>query len=149
MIDIKSFREYISELVYTTNQELEHKIDNIILAVNESHMVKKIQSKSGISLCVSYPDAQAVGEYDNASDSQQVFLFVCQRVAPGQLNDNEEILLYSNLQNIMLTLRVAIRQSHDECVDIIPEESYKIEWEYQIFGGVNGLSMGLKFKNYD
>ena len=53
MIDIKSFREYISELVYTTNQELEHKIDNIILAVNESHMVKKIQSKSGISLCVS------------------------------------------------------------------------------------------------
>jgi hypothetical protein len=149
MIDIKSFREYISELVYTTNQELEHKIDNIILAVNESHMVKKIQSKSGISLCVSYPDAQAVGEYDNASDSQQVFLFVCQRVAPGQLNDNEEILLYSNLQNIMLTLRDVIRQSHDECVDIIPEESYKIEWEYQIFGGVNGLSMGLKFKNYD
>lgn len=149
MIDIKSFREYISELVYTTNQELEHKIDNIILAVNESHMVKKIQSKSGISLCVSYPDAQAVGEYDNASDSQQVFLFVCQRVAPGQLNDNEEILLYSNLQNIMLILRDAIRQSHDECVDIIPEESYKIEWEYQIFGGVNGLSMGLKFKNYD
>lgn len=112
-------------------------------------MVKKIQSKSGISLCVSYPDAQAIGEYDNASDSQQVFLFVCQRVAPGQLNDNEEILLYSNLQNIMLTLRDAIRQSHDECVDIIPEESYKIEWEYQIFGGVNGLSMGLKFKNYD
>lgn len=98
---------------------------------------------------MSYPDAQAVGEYDNASDSQQVFLFVCQRVAPGQLNDNEEILLYSNLQNIMLTLRDVIRQSHDECVDIIPEESYKIEWEYQIFGGVNGLSMGLKFKNYD
>jgi hypothetical protein len=49
----------------------------------------------------------------------------------------------------MLTLRDVIRQSHDECVDIIPEESYKIEWEYQIFGGVNGLSMGLKFKNYD
>lgn len=52
MIDIKSFREYISELVYTTNQELEHKIDNIILAVNESHMVKKNSEQIGyIIMC--------------------------------------------------------------------------------------------------
>lgn len=149
MIDIKAFREYISELVYETNQELEKKIEHIVLSVNESHMIKKLQNKSGVCLCVSYPDAQAVGESDNVKDSQQAFIFVCQRVSPGQLDEEGELALYCELQHIMLVFRDFLRGAENDCVDINPEESYKIEWEYQIFGGVNGLSMGLKFTNYD
>lgn len=149
MIDIKTFREYIIELGMLANEELEHEIDHVVMAVNESHMVKKLQNKFGICLCVSFPDAQAVGEQDNPRDTQQAFLFVCQRVSPGQLSEDDEVLLYAELQHIMLTLRRLLRQSESECVDIVPEESYKIEWEYQIFGGLNGLSMGLKFKDYD
>lgn len=149
MIDIKAFREYISELVYVTNQELENKIEHIVLSVNESHMTKKLQNKSGVCLCVSYPDAQAVGESDNVKDSQQAFIFVCQRVSPGQLDEEGELALYCELQHIMLVFRDFLRGAENDCVDINPEESYKIEWEYQIFGGLNGLSMGLKFTNYD
>lgn len=149
MIDIKNFREYISELVYKTNQELDNKIEHIVLSVNESHMTKKLQNKSGVCLCVSYPDAQSVGEPDNTKDSQQAFIFVCQRVSPGQLNEESELELYSVLQNIMLTFREYLRNAESDCIHIVPEESYKIEWEYQIFGGLNGLSMGLKFTNYD
>lgn len=149
MIDIKAFREYISELVYETNQELGNKIEHIVLSVNESHMTKKLQNKSGVCLCVSYPDAQAVGESDNVKDSQQAFIFVCQRVSPGQLDEEGELALYCELQHIMLVFRDFLRVAESDCVDIIPDESYKIEWEYQIFGGLNGLSMGLKFTNYD
>ena len=138
MIGIKTFREYISEMVHYTNQELELKIDHVVLAVNESHMTKKLQAKSGVCLCVSFPDAQATGQQDNPSDQQKTFLFICQRISPGQMSEEEEILRYNDLQGIMLSLR-----------DVIREESYKIEWEYQIFGGMNGLSMGLKFKSYD
>lgn len=107
MIDIKAFREYISELVYETNQELENKIEHIVLSVNESHMTKKLQNKSGVCLCVSYPDAQAVGESDNAKDSQQAFIFVCQRVSPGQLDEEGELALYSELQHIMLVFVIS------------------------------------------
>lgn len=149
MIDIKNFREYIGELVYKTNQELDNKIEHIVFAVNESHMMKKLQNKYGVCLCFSYPDAQATGESDNFRDLQQVFIFVCQRVSPGQLNEEGELEIYSRLQNIMLTFREYLRNSESDCVGIVPEESYKIEWEYQIFGGLNGLSMGLKFKSYD
>lgn len=149
MIDIKSFREYLSGLVYMVNKDLESKIEHIVMAVNESHMAKKLQNKAGVCLCVSYPDAQAVGEPDNTQDTQQAFLFVCERVSPGQLDGESEVMLYAKLQHIMLTLRESMRESEDDCIDILPEESYKIEWEYQIFGGVNGLSMGLKFKSYD
>ena len=65
------------------------------------------------------------------------------------MDDETEITSYSELQDIMLNLRDVIREYYSECMNIIPEESYKIEWEYQIFGGVNGLSMNLNFKNND
>ena len=149
MIDIKAFREYVIELVALANEELVNTIDHVVMAVNESHMVKKLQNKAGICLCVSFPDAQAIGEQDNPRDTQQAFLFVCQRVSPGQLSEDDEVLFFAELQHVMLTLRRLLRQNESECVDIVPEESYKIEWEYQIFGGLNGLSMGLKFKDYD
>ena len=48
MIDIKNFREYIVELVYNVNQDLEFDIEHIVMAVNEAHMVKKLQNKAGV-----------------------------------------------------------------------------------------------------
>lgn len=108
MIDIKAFREYISELVYETNQELENKIEHIVLSVNESHMTKKLQNKSGVCLCVSYPDAQAVGESDNVKDSQQAFIFVCQRVSPGQLD--EEVIVNFSISCLFFVISCAERR---------------------------------------
>ena len=100
-------------------------------------------------MCVSYPDAQSSGTEDNYTDNQQVFFFIVKRLAPGQMDDETELATYATLQNIMLNLRDVIREYYSECMDINPEESYKIEWEYQIFGGVNGLSMGVTFQNND
>lgn len=149
MINILQFRELCIELQHKVNDISDFKIDYVVMAVREEHMVKKLQNKSGITLCVSYPDAQSSGTEDNYSDNQQAFFFLVKRLAPGQMDDETEITSYSELQDIMLNLRDVIREYYSECMNIIPEESYKIEWEYQIFGGVNGLSMNLNFKNND
>lgn len=149
MINILQFRELCIELQHKVNAASESPIDNVIMAVREEHMVKKLQNKSGITLCVSYPDAQSTGTEDNYTDNQQVFFFIVKRLAPGQLDDETEITTYAELQDIMLNLRDIIREYYSGCMNIIPEESYKIEWEYQIFGGVNGLSMGVTFQNND
>lgn len=149
MINILQFRELCIELQHKVNAITDSQIDTVVMAVREEHMVKKLQNKLGITLCVSYPDAQSSGTEDNYTDNQQVFFFVVKRLAPGQLDDETEITTYAELQDIMLNLRDVIRDYYSECMGIIPEESYKIEWEYQIFGGVNGLSMGVTFKNND
>ena len=149
MINILQFRELCIELQHKVNAISDSQIDTVVMAVREEHMVKKLQNKLGITLCVSYPDAQSSGTEDNYTDNQQVFFFVVKRLAPGQLDDETEITTYAELQDIMLNLRDVIRDYYSECMGIIPEESYKIEWEYQIFGGVNGLSMGVTFQNND
>ena len=149
MINILQFRELCIELQRKVNAISDSQIDTIVMAVREEHMVKKLQNKLGITLCVSYPDAQSSGTEDNYTDNQQAFFFVVKRLAPGQLDDETEITTYAELQDIMLDLRDVIRDYYSECMGIIPEESYKIEWEYQIFGGVNGLSMGVTFQNND
>lgn len=149
MINILQFRELCIELQHKVNDICDDKIDYVAMAVREEHIVKRLQNKKGIVMCVSYPDAQSSGTEDNYTDTQQVFFFIVQRLAPGQLDDETEIATYATLQDIMLNLREVIREYYSECMDIIPEESYKIEWEYQIFGGVNGLSMGVTFQNND
>lgn len=149
MINILQFRELCIELQHKVNDVCDDKIDSVVMAVREEHMVKKLQHKSGISMCVSYPDAQSSGTEDNYTDNQQVFFFIVKRLAPGQMDEETELATYATLQDIMLNLRDVIREYYSECMDINPEESYKIEWEYQIFGGVNGLSMGVTFQNND
>lgn len=149
MINILQFRELCIELQHKVNAISDSQIDTVVMAVREEHMVKKLQNKLGITLCVSYPDAQSSGTEDNYTDNQQAFFFVVKRLTPGQLDDETEITTYAELQDIMLNLRDVIRDYYSECMGIIPEESYKIEWEYQIFGGVNGLSMGVTFQNND
>lgn len=149
MINILQFRELCIELQHKVNAISDSQIDTVVMAVREEHMVKKLQNKLGTTLCASFPDAQSSGTEDNYTDNQQAFFFVVKRLAPGQLDDETEITTYAELQDIMLNLRDVIRDYYSECMNIIPEESYKIEWEYQIFGGVNGLSMGITFKNND
>lgn len=149
MINILQFRELCIELQHKVNAISDSQIDTVVMAVREEHMVKKLQNKFGITLCASFPDAQSSGTEDNYTDNQQAFFFVVKRLTPGQLDDETEITTYAELQDIMLNLRDVIRDYYSECMGIIPEESYKIEWEYQIFGGVNGLSMGVTFQNND
>lgn len=149
MINILQFRELCIELQHKVNAISDSQIDTVVMAVREEHMVKKLQNKFGITLCASFPDAQSFGTEDNYTDNQQAFFFVVKRLTPGQLDDETEITTYAELQDIMLNLRDVIRDYYSECMGIIPEESYKIEWEYQIFGGVNGLSMGVTFQNND
>lgn len=153
MIDILQFRELCVEIRSEADALLAENgfdcVDNLILAVREEHLVKKLQKASGISLCFSFPDAQAVGEEDNYQDRQKGYIFVVDRVSPGQNNDEAELLSFRKLQRVMLAVREVLRQFYSDCLSVIPEESYKIEWEYQIFGGVNGLSMGFTFNNND
>jgi len=148
MIDIKRFREYLVALTNRVNSTSEDKIDNIILAVKEEHIVKKLQDKSGISLCVSYPDAEGDASRDPSREDNQVFFFLCERVSSGEQTDEDEILFYAKIQSIMQRLLHEIYNQDTNCSFVTPDENYRLEWEYQIFGGYNGMSLGIKIKSY-
>ena len=148
MINIKLYEEWCAELVARVNKKCEFSISRCQFAVSEAHMVKKMANAQGIALCVSYPDTRGVGS-DTVADVQQGFFFVVERVAQGMDSDKAEVDRYERLQTVMLALRDEILESQMDCMQLMPTYDYKIEWEWQIFGGCNGLSLGIKFKNND
>lgn len=148
MINILRFREWILELVARINTDATW-IDGVVLAVKEEHMVKKLKDKQGVLLGVNYPDALCNGTEDNATDDQTVYFFLVQKSNPGQLTDDGEIEQYESLQVVMEMLREAVRVSaHTDCIGVTINEDFRIEWEYQIFGGFNGLSMAFKMTDH-
>lgn len=149
MINILRFREYCLELMATVNRLADDKIQHCVLAVKEEHMVKKLRDKNGVCLCVNYPDAEGEGVQDNYVDKQPAFFFICEKVNAGNESDEQEFSHYARLQKVMLLLEDAIRLADENCAPVKPQDNYKIEWEYQIFGGFNGLSLGVIFKDYD
>lgn len=149
MINLKAFREYVVGLSDTVNNSCQYKIDNVQMAVSEAHMIKKLQSSCGITLCASFPDSRGTGSADSMKEDEQAFFFVVEKVSPGTDNNDGEINRYEKLQTVALALRDALLQSSSDCFRLIPDYDYKIEWEWQIFGGYNGLSIGVKFENYD
>lgn len=149
MIDILALREKVSEIVSQVNDRSEKQIDRCILTVDSAHLVKQLKNATGISMAVTYPTAKADGLEDNYYDKEKCFLFVLQKLAPGNKSEEDQLLMYADLQRIMLLVRDVIRNRWDNCYEIMPEESFNIEWEYQVLGEHCGLSMSLEFKSYD
>lgn len=138
------------DLVAGVNRQLEDdglddRIAHLVMGVKEEHMVKKLSDKAGVSLCVNYPDMSTTGMGDTASDSQKAFFFLVEKVNPGAESDEAEIVRYGRLQSLMLRLRDMLRERYDSCSPFIFKDNYRIEWEYQIFGGFNGLSMSVDY----
>ena len=151
MIEIKRFREWLIELKESVNQQAEDaQIQGVALAVHEGHMLRKLKDKRGIHLCAKYPDSKTSGDTDNFKTDNDIVLFLLEKVPSGQQSDEDELTHYAALQQLMLILRDRLMAEPFVCdneMQVISDLT--IEWEYDIFGGWNGLSIGFKLQDYD
>ena len=151
MIDIKRFREWLIELKESVNQQAEDaQIQGVALAVHEGHMLRKLKDKRGIYLCAKYPDCKTSGDIDSYTGDNDIVLFLLEKVPSGQQTDEDELTHYAGLQQLMLILRDQLMKDPFVCNDEMQVTTdLTIEWEYDIFGGWNGLSIGFKLQDYD
>lgn len=149
MISILEYREMMLELKERVNAVSETKIDGVAIAVSEKHLVKKLKDSDGLILCSNYPDSTSTGDKDNYSEQNTMLLFLLEKVPSGQETDEDELLHYASIQRVMQLLKIQLREMDFACGDISGAESITTEWEYDVFGGWNGLSIGLKLNDYD
>lgn len=151
MIDIKRFREWLIELKENINGQSEDaKIEGIALAVRDGHLIRKLRDRRGIILCAKYPDAIIKGDADNLTNDNDIVIFLLEKVPSGQQTDDDELAHYACLQQLMVILRNLLIESPFVCHnDMQVIADLTIEWEYDIYGGWNGLSIGFKLKDYD
>lgn len=150
MIQIQGYREWLLELKEKINQAVEGpQVDGIALAVHEGHIIRKLRDRRGIWLCAKYPDAQVNGGADAFSTDNQVLLFLLEKVPSGQHSDEEELAHYASLQTLMDSLKAELLDGRLMCDDSVRlTSSLTIEWEYDIFGGWNGLSVSFKLEDF-
>ncbi len=150
MINIKRYREWLLELKEKLNRGSEDvKVDGVVLAVHEGHIIRKLRDRRGIWLCAKYPDAQVNGGADTFSTDNQVLLFLLEKVPSGQHSDEEELAHYASLQTLMDSLKAELLDGRLMCDDSVRlTSSLTIEWEYDIFGGWNGLSVSFKLEDF-
>lgn len=150
MIDIKRFREWLIELKENVNEQAKDvQIEGIALAVREGHIIRKLRDRRGVILCAKYPDSTVNGDADNFSSANDMVLFLLEKVPSGSQSDEDELAHYAALQQLMLALRNRLMDSPFACdTGMQLTTGLAIEWEYDIFGGWNGLSIGFKLQDY-
>ena len=132
MVDIKRFREWLIELKENVNEQAKDvQIEGIALAVREGHIIRKLRDRRGVILCAKYPDATVNGDADNFSSDNDMVLFLLEKVPSGSQSDEDELAHYFVCDDEMQVV-----------------SGLTIEWEYDIFGGWNGLSIGFKLQDY-
>lgn len=150
MIQIQRYREWLIEVMEDINRESkELKVDGVVMAVAEGHLIRKLRDRLGIWLCARFPDGQVNGVADAFSTDNEVLLFLVEKVPSGQHSDEEELTHYAGLQELMNLLRERLWEGNLLCDESIRlNGGLKIEWEYDIFGGWNGLSVSFKLEDF-
>ena len=149
MINIQRSREMLIELKERVNKVSRTKIDGTVIAVSEKHLVKKLRDCTGLMLCSNYPDAVSQGNEYNYRERNSLLLFLIEKVPSGQETDEEELLHYARIQQVMQLLKTKLREMDFFCGEVEGAESMTVEWEYDVFGGWNGMSIGLNLVDYD
>lgn len=110
MINIQRYREMLVELKESVNKVSRTKIDGTVIAVSEKHLVKKLRDCMGLMLCANYPDAVSQGNEDNYRERNSLLLFLIEKVPSGQETDEEELLHYARIQQVMQLLKTKLRE---------------------------------------
>lgn len=155
MIHIKRYRELINTVVTNVNAQLVgDKISDFILSPTEQQATKKISDKPGILILAKMPPTSSeILSKDDYSENNQCLIFILKKVDISAVDDNDEIEIYADLQGIMQLVKQEILNlgmnngitSETETLS----KPFRTEWEYQIYGGFNGLSLSFDLRDFE
>jgi hypothetical protein len=152
MIPINDYRQFVSELVNSAKTEA--KIDDDItirLAVTETQLVNLLKDKAGIVVAGNIPGAE-ISKSSWFQSEGECLLMVLEKMPEDYQGTESEFESYSKLQQLMIEI-VRLLTNYDGFDNFCDkgEVDYSrplvVEWEYNTYGGFNGLSVTFKLKD--
>lgn len=152
MIPINNYRQFVSELVNSAKKEA--KIDDDIairLAVTESQLVNLVKDKAGIVVAGNIPGAE-ISKSSWFQSEGECLIMVLEKMPEDRQGTEAEFESYAKLQQLMIEIvRLLINYSGFGSLCDKGEVDYSrplvVEWEYNTYGGFNGLSVTFKLKD--
>jgi hypothetical protein len=152
MIPINDYRQFVSELVNSAKTKA--KIDDDItirLAVTETQLVNLLKDKAGIVVAGNIPGAE-ISKSSWFQSEGECLLMVLEKMPEDYQGTESEFESYSKLQQLMIEI-VRLLTNYDGFDNFCNkgEVDYSrplvVEWEYNTYGGFNGLSVTFKLKD--
>ena len=152
MIPINDYRQFVSELVNSAKTAA--KIDDDItirLAVTESQLVNLLKDKAGIVVAGNIPGAE-ISKGDWFQSEGECLIMVLEKMPEDRQGTEAEFGSYSKLQQLMIEI-VRLLTNYDgfdsicDKGEVDSSRPLVVEWEYNTYGGFNGLSVTFKLKD--
>lgn len=152
MIPINDYRQFVSELVNSAKTAA--KIDDDItirLAVTETQLVNLLKDEAGIIVAGNIPGAE-ISKSSWFRSEGECLLMVLEKMPEDHQGTESEFESYSKLQQLMIEI-VRLLTNYDGFDNFCDkgEVDYSrplvVEWEYNTYGGFNGLSVTFKLKD--
>jgi hypothetical protein len=151
MIKINKFAEFLQDIRGRVNAAFANDKQHIagtVLSVQETSMQKKLKDQPGIYLCAGYPSCETdITDSDNYAGKHFCVFFLLEKINSGSLTDAQELDFYNRMQEMAEEIQeIVISDNHTCDYGFAAPEKIRIEWEYNIFGGWYGLSIGFEIE---
>ncbi len=152
MIPINDYRQFVSELVNSAKTEAKITDKTTIrLAVTETQLVNLVKDKAGIVVAGNIPGAE-IRKSSWFQSEGECLIMVLEKMPEDRQGTEAEFESYAKLQQLMIEIvRLLINYSGFGILCDKGEVDYSrplvVEWEYNTYGGFNGLSVTFKLKD--
>lgn len=152
MIPISSYRQFIAELINYAIQSTGIEDDiTIRLAVTESQLVNLLKDLDGIVVAGNIPGAEITNKSYFMSEGE-CLLMVLEKMPRDEQGMDREFVRLEKLQGLMVEI-VKILTNYDGFNRFCDQGTVdytrpiNVEWEYNSYGGFNGLSVTFKLRD--
>lgn len=152
MIPINDYRQFIAELINYAKQKAEITDDiTIRLAVTESQLINLLKDLNGIVVAGNIPGAD-LSKSSYFQSEGECLLMVLEKMPEDEQGLESENDRFATLQRLMVEIvRLLTNQDGFDRFCDKGEVDYNrplhIEWEYNTYGGFNGLSVTFRLKD--
>ena len=154
MIPINDYRQFIAELInYAKQQAHIDETTTIRLAVTETQLINLLKDQSGIVIAGNIPGAD-ISKQSFFQSEGECLLMVLEKMPEDRQGTEWEFTRYDVLQQLMKEI-IKLLTNYDgfdrfcDKAGLDYSRPLTVEWEYNTYGGFNGLSITFRLKDRD
>lgn len=154
MIPINDYRQFVAELInYAKQQARIEEPTTIRLAVTESQLINLLKDLSGIVIAGNVPGAD-ISKDSYFQSEGECLLMVLEKMPEDRQGTEVEFERYEVLQQLMKEI-IKLLTNYDgfdrfcDKGELDFSRPLTVEWEYNTYGGFNGLSITFRLKDRD
>ena len=151
MIPIRDYQQFVAELVAKASELSDVEVEKVRLAVTESQLVTLLKDQPGVIVCGNIPGMDLSYPAGGWVSEGECLLMVLERMPDDYQGTWREYEEYARLQRLMIAIvRLLIGEDFQEFCDkgeVDFSRPLTVEWEYNQYGGFNGLSVTFRLKD--